>query len=177
MIVLPAVTVVVNGAVAASSAPARLAAGRVVAPLRPIVIRLTSRAAYDPDAESVDVERGSTHVRVPVAFVDDGVPYVELAPLVTALGGSVAFDTSTKTLNVILPSDGAIRTPAPYDPAQPQVSPAAVFTPVPPRATPRSPDSGVPRPRRTAIPVLPSQPESSPQSPAPLPTSPRRPKF
>jgi hypothetical protein len=171
MIVLPAVTVVVNGAVAASSAPARLAGGRVVAPLRPIVVRLTSQVTYDPDAGSVDVVRGSTHVRVSAAFVDDGVPYVELAPLVKALGGSVSFDSPTKTLNVTLPSDGAIVTPAPFDPAQPQVSPTAVFTPAPPRATPRAPDSGAPRPRRTAIPVLPSQPQSPP---APASTGPRR---
>jgi hypothetical protein len=158
MVTADAVTIVVNGTIVTSSAPARIRAGRVVAPLTPIVVRLVARAAYEPATATVAVERSGTRVVVPVAFVENGIPYVELGAVVRGIGGSAVFDTATKTLTVLVGPAPAIATPAPFDPTLPRVAPTTVFTPSPPPPTPRSTDSGAPHPRRTAIPVLPSQP-------------------
>jgi hypothetical protein len=167
MVTADAVTIVVNGTIVASSAPARIRAGRVVAPLTPIVVRLVSRAAYEAATARVVLERAGTRIVVPVAFVENEMPYIELGSVVRAIGGSVAFDSPTKTLTVVLRPAGAIATPPPFDPAVPQVQPTTVFTPSPPPPTPRSTESGVPRPRRTAIPALPSQPVGPPPEAGP----------
>lgn len=169
-----AVTIVVNGTIVPSSTPARIVAGRVVAPLSPIVVRLAARTAYERTGGSVTIERDGVRFVVPVVYVEDGQPYVELGPVVRGIGGSAAFDSASKTLTIAVDSGGAIATPAPFDPAAPQVSPTVVFTPRPPPPTPRSTETGAPRPRRTAIPVLPSQPESIGPEAAPSPTDPRR---
>jgi len=172
MVTADTVTIVVNGTIATSSAPARIRAGRVVAPLTPIIVRLVERAAYEPATATVRIERGGTRIVVPVAFVENDMPYVELGPVVRGIGASAVFDSPTKTLTVVLGPARAIATPPPFDPALPHVIPTTVFTPSPPPATPRSTESGVPHPRRTAIPALPSQPVVPP--PDPTPTSRRR---
>ena len=172
MITSGAVTIVVNGAIVASSAPARIQGGRVVAPFAPIVVRLVSRAAYRPATATIELERGETHIVVPVAFVENEMPYVELGAVIRDIGGSAVFDSPTKTLTVVLAAAAPIATSPPFDPALPRVAPTTVFTPSPPPATPRSTESGVPRPRRTAIPVLPSEPVEA--APEPAATSPRR---
>jgi hypothetical protein len=172
MVTPDTVTIVVNGTIATSSAPALIRAGRVVAPLTPIVVRLVARAAYEPATATVRIERGGTRIVVPVAFVKDDTPYVELGPVIQGIGGSAVFDSPTKTLTVVLGPAQTIATPPPFDPALPRVTPTTVFTPSPPPATPRSTESGIPHPRRTAIPALPSQPVVPP--PEAAPTSPRR---
>jgi hypothetical protein len=172
MVTADSVTIVVNGTIVTSSAPARIRAGRVIAPLTPIVVRLVARAAYEPATATVEIERGAVRIVVPVAFIENGMPYVELGPVVRAIGASAAFDSPTKTLMVVVGPAQTIATPSPFDPTQPRVEPTIVFTPSPPPATPRSTESGVPHPRRTAIPVLPSQPVAPP--PEAAPTGPRR---
>jgi hypothetical protein len=162
MVTAEVVTIVVNGTIVASSAPARIRAGRVVAPLTPIVVRLVTRAAYQPATASVELERSGAHIVVPVVLVENETPYVELGPILRSIGASAAFDSPTKTLTIVLTPSGAIATPSPYDPASPRVEPTTVFTPSPPPATPRGTESGEPRPRRTAIPVVPSEPVAPP---------------
>ncbi len=172
MVTPGAVTIVVNGAIVSGVTPARIRAGRVLAPLTPFVVRLVSRAAYDPVAGTIALERDGTRIIVPVVMVENGLPYVEVGRAVHALGGSANFDSPTKTLAIVLPPGPAIVTPAPFDPSLPQVEPTTIFTPSPPPARPRQPETGVPRPRRTAIPVVPSQPVAPP--PDTGPTSRRR---
>lgn len=174
MITPGAVTVVVNGAIVSGFAPARILAGHVVAPLTPIVVRLVSRAAYDATTGTIAVERAGLRIVVPVIMVANGMPYVELSPLVQRIGGSTAFDGPTKTLTVTLEGGAAVTTPLPFDPSAPRVEPTTIFTPNPPAATPRRPETGAPRPRRTAIPVVPSQPVAPPPDPGPGPTNRRR---
>ncbi|MFN2460460.1 MAG: hypothetical protein ABR591_07215 [Candidatus Velthaea sp.] len=159
MIVSVVVTIVVNGAIVPSFAPARIVEGRVVGPVAPVVARLASRAAYFPADGTVLIERASRRILVPVSFIADDAPYVPLARVVRALGGTAVFDARTKTLSIVLTDDGEVATPAPFDPHAPQVTPTSLFTPEPPRPTPRVIETGRPVPRRTAIPAIPSQPQ------------------
>jgi hypothetical protein len=78
---------------------------------------------------------------------------VALAPLVRSLGGDAHFDARTKTLALAFDGARVIETPTPFDPRAPQVAPTTIFTPQPPAPTPRVVETGVPVPRRTAIPV------------------------
>jgi len=158
MLIPSVVTIVVNGTIVTATEPARIRDGRVVAPIAPILVRLASRVAYDAPSATVTLDRGSRHLVVAVAVVIDEVPFVELAPVVRALGESAAFDAATKTLTIAVAADDAITTPRPFDPRAPQVAPTSVFTP-PPRQLPSpAAATGVPHPRRTAIPAVPSQP-------------------
>jgi len=171
MITSTEVTIVVNGSIVPSFAPARIVGGRVVAPLTPIVVRLASRTVYQPATATIAIERAGVRIVVPVVFVEDDIPFVELGPVVRGIGGSAVFDSPTKTLAIVLTPAETIVTPVPFDPGKPTVEPTTVFTPAPPPATPRSTDTGVPRPRRTAIPATPSQPVVPP---AASPTNQRR---
>jgi len=156
------VAVVLNGAILPSFAPAELDAGRVVAPLETIVAALSTSATYAPGARAIELVRDGHRFEVAVVCVRDGTPYVLLAPLVRELGGSVRFDTQTKTIAISLTRDRRLGTPAPFDPRAPQVAPTTIFTPEPPRPTPRAVATGVPQPRRTAIPAVPSWPLQPP---------------
>jgi hypothetical protein len=167
-----AVIIVLNGAVVPSVPPARLLFGHVMAPVAPVVTRLTERATIDGD-EITLVRNGRTCVLrigshalacdgaqtpLPVApFGRDGQPFVPLADVVRAFGGSSAYDARRGIVSLTLPPADTLATPAPFDPAAPQASPTTVFTPSPPPATPRPLDTGSPQPRRTAIPAIPSR--------------------
>ncbi|GAC1418570.1 MAG: hypothetical protein NVSMB5_10070 [Candidatus Velthaea sp.] len=156
------VTIILNGAIVPSFAPARLCRGRVLAPLSSIVARMVTRTVYLPGSHSILIQRSSQQIVVAVAFVADGVPYVPLAPIVHAFGGAAAYDARSHTLSIALDGEREVETPAPFDPGAPQASPTVLFTPEPPKPTPRAVDTGAPRPRRTAIPVVPSQPQPGP---------------
>jgi hypothetical protein len=167
MVLALTVTVVLNGMIVPSFAPAQLAAGRVVAPLQTILTDLAGSVSYEPGAPTLSLVRDGRRIVAAVVFVHDGTPYALLGPIVRDLGGSVQFDARTKTLAIELPADHTLQTPAPFDPSAPHVSPTALFTPEPPRPTPRAVATGVPQPRRTAIPAVPSMPYNPPEeSPA-----------
>jgi hypothetical protein len=171
MISASTVTVVVNGAIVSGSAPARVVAGRVVTPLGPIVVSLASRVQYAPDARTVTIDHAGRRIVVPIVFVEDAIPYVAVGPIVAAMGGSAIFDSPSKTLLVTLPESGVI-TPAPLVgvPAAGE-TPSTRLSPAP-FVTPRAGETPLPRPRRTAIPVTPSEPV-----PAVSPTDQRRSGF
>jgi len=152
------VTIVLNGAIVASFAPAQLAGGRVVAPLTPVIAKMASRIVYVQENHEILIERATRRIAVPALFEADGTSYVLLAPVVRALGGTTNYDGRTHTLAVDFADERVMMTPAPFDPSAPQASPRVLFTPEPLPPTPRPIDTGAPRPRRTAIPVIPSQP-------------------
>jgi hypothetical protein len=167
-----AVIIVLNGAVVPSAPPPQLLFGHVMAPLAPVVTRFTERA--EVAGNTITLVRGARTcvLRVgadtlecdgltgplPVApFGRDGVPFVPLAEIARAFGGTASYDARGRILWLNLPADTTLASPAPFDPAAPQASPATVFTPSPPPATPRPVDTGSPQPRRTAIPAIPSR--------------------
>jgi hypothetical protein len=176
---IPAVVVILNGAIVASAPPAQLLFGHVMAPLAPIVTRFTQRAVLDGD--TITLVRGTRtcvlHIGsdaiacngiagvLPVApFGRDGIAYVPLAEVARALGGAAEYDPHTHIAALDVAPITVLHSPAPFDPNAPQATPTTIFTPTPSptppaaqTATPRPADTGSPQPRRTAIPVVPSR--------------------
>lgn len=145
------VSVVVDGSFVPTAPPASLSGGRVIAPLE-LVARIADRV--ESDGEVVTARRGARTCSARALHASDPVQ-VALAPLARCLGAvHVSWDGRTKTLTLAFGGPVDVRTPAPFDPAVPQVAPTMVFTPEPAPPTPRVIDTGSPRPRRTAIPVF-----------------------
>ena len=158
------VTVLINGTPAPSSPPAQLAGGHVLAP--PVLIaKFADRVTTFPDGGLTATRAERACVALPVME-----HMVALAPLARCLGAHVAWDPQAKTITLAFPTSVDVRTPAPFDVTAPQVAPTTIFTPEPPSPTPRAIETGVPRPRRTAIPETPSLPVPS-ETPT---TAPRR---
>jgi len=170
-----AVVVILNGAIVASAPPAQLLFGHVMAPLVPVVTHFTQRAAIDGDTITLVRGEQTCVLRIgsdayscdgvggtlPVApFGRDGVAYVPLAEVARAFGGAVEYDPHSRIMALDVQPETALKTPAPFDPSAPSVTPTVIFTPSPspaPPATPRPLDEGTPMPRRTAIPAIPAR--------------------
>jgi hypothetical protein len=148
------VTIVVNGRPMESYVQAYVVGGRVFAPVDPLLARLADRLWYDGD--SLVVERGSQRIRIrldraPAPF--DGV-YVAAAPVLRALGASLAYEARSHRLYVRVAFPSVVVSPTPFDPTAPSAPPSVIFTPAPP-VTPRPLWTGSPSPRRTPLPVPP----------------------
>ncbi|MBV8602254.1 MAG: hypothetical protein JO359_11885 [Candidatus Eremiobacteraeota bacterium] len=130
-------------------------------PLDPFVRRLARLVRVDRGAGSILIAGDRTSIVLrfdAVAERDgDGAIYVRLAPLVRALGGEIAFDGVRKVAAVTMPQALPVTTPTPFDPSDPTVTPRRIFTPEP-TVTPRPTLSGIPQPRRTPVPAVPSHP-------------------
>jgi len=169
-----AVAIVVNGVLAPSAPPARLVLGHVMVPLAPIVGRFVDRAVIDGDR--IVIVRGTHTCRLTIGgttvicdgrastasvvpFASAGSAYIAVADIARALQASATYVARTRTLSLVLPRITTLGTPLPFDPLAPQVAPVPVFTPTSPPSTPQPQSSatGVPRPRRTAIPETPSR--------------------
>ena len=160
MVLAALVTLLVDGSIVPSVPTPSLQSGHVVVPVM-VVARIADRVDAAPDG-TLTVRRGE-HVCI-ARPIDAGDPaVVAVAPLARCLGGSVAWDSRAKTLELAFSEPVLIRTMPPYDPNAPQVAPTTIFTPEPAPPTPRVLATGSPRPRRTAIPVTPSQPLTSPR--------------
>jgi hypothetical protein len=160
------VTVLVDGALVDGSVSARLCGDVVVAPLDPYLARIANRIEIDPSGERIVFERNGRSVAVrigssvitsggmsrplPIApYVRAGQPLIPLAAVARALGATVDYDATSRTVNVAtIPEPLASLTPDPS--YTPPVRPLTTFTPNPTPA-PKVEITGIPKPRRTPI--------------------------
>lgn len=162
MIAFIVVTVVLGGVPIPASQPAWLSAdGIVFAPLDPFVRRIARSIEIDAQDGDIAIDRWGRKIVIHVgkdAIVEpDGTIYVRLARVVRGLGGSISFDAVRKVVEIEMPGPQPVSTPTPFNSLNPTVTPTTIFTPQP-TVTPRPTISGVPRPRRTPVPAVPSFP-------------------
>ena len=154
------VSIIVDGRPLAEYVRAYVVAGRVYAPVSPLLTRLADRVWSVGD--SLVIERGSVRVRVriaPAAPASLNATFVAIAPVLRAIGASVRYEPVGRRLIVHVPARTILASPTPFNPSLPSVAPSAVFTPVPAQA-PRPIWTGSPLPRRTPLSVPPiSQPQ------------------
>jgi hypothetical protein len=139
-----ALSIVLNGSVVRSYRPAYVARGHVMTPVSPYLTAVASSIECTP--EGVVVRRGD---RFATAAVHDG--YVEIAPVLAALGARVSYEAARRALIVELEPAAPVATATPFNPAVPLAPPSAVFTPIPAPTT-RPTVIGRPMPRRTPLP-------------------------
>ncbi len=134
---------------------AYLAGGRVFAPVAPLLTGLVDRLWLEGD--TLVVERGDRRIRirlVPPLGAPLDATYVAAGPVLRALGASVHYEAKERRLVVAISARDVVTSPTPFNPSVPSVAPTTVFTPAP-LSTPRPVWSGLPYPRRTALPFPP----------------------
>lgn len=149
------VSIIVDGRPVAAYVRAYVVAGRVYAPVSPLLTRLADRVWFV--GNSLLIERGSVRVRVriaPVVPASLNATYVAIAPVLRAIGASVRYESAGRRLIVQVPQRAILASPTPFNPSVPSVAPSAVFTPAPAQ-TPRPVWTGSPLPRRTPLSVPP----------------------
>ena len=132
---------------------AYVADGRVYAPVQPLLARLADRLWFEGNV--LVIVRDGRSVRIPLGMrAPDALDsaYVTIAPILRALGASVAYNSRDRSLDVYSAPPVAVAQPQPFVPAAPSAAPKLVFTPEP-VATPRPLWSGSPLPRRTPLPA------------------------
>jgi hypothetical protein len=162
------VSVVVNGALVTGSVPARLTHGIVVAPLDPYVRAIATRLSFPVESGTLVVQRGSrivtlslgsrrartgsSEAELPIApYLRAGVVIIPLATIARALGATVGYDARSHSLAIAFP-ESPLSTLAPASPAPPPPVDLRTFAPTPTPA-PQPTISGIPKPRRTPIPI------------------------
>ncbi len=154
MILAALLTILIDGSPIATSQPARIVAGRTMAPLVPVITRIADVIRMRQDRMLV-IERGRRSVSLALAenVLCAECIYVPLAAVVRGLGGDVRYDPRAKSVALSFAPE-ALRTPEPYDMlALPRPGTTTLPWPSPPSATPRPVVVGVPRPRRTPVEV------------------------
>lgn len=152
---VPVLHVLLNGLAVQSYRPALVDRGRVLAPL-PMLEVMTATAQID--GAHVLARRGD---RFAQAQIREG--YVEIGPLLRALGAVVRYDAHARELFIVM-APQPLATATPFNRAVPQPAPRNIFTPMP-SATPKPVVTGKPAPRRTPQSVIVSAPETPPPVP------------
>ncbi|MEO6913857.1 MAG: hypothetical protein ABI182_07550, partial [Candidatus Baltobacteraceae bacterium] len=148
-----ALTLILDGSVVRSYNPPYLSRGHVVAPVMPLLTRVATKIEYVHGMLLFWRKGRFAQIRIVRPEPNQlQSTYVEIAPLLRALGETVSFDRVHQTLNVRTPVDPTVQSPSPFNPSVPQAAPTALFT-AGPIETPRPIFSGPPRPRRTPVPL------------------------
>ena len=127
-----------------------------MAPVDPYLTGLC--ASVELDGTKIIVRRGD---RFTQAALVGG--YVALAPVLRALGAQVTYDARARALLIHM-SAAPFATPTPITRAVPQVSPGAVFTPLP-SPTEKPAVTAKPLPRRTPLPFNAASPRPASKPP------------
>lgn len=148
------VEVSLDGRVLPAYVRAYVAAGRIYAPVQPLLARVADRIwfvggrlVFTRDGRTVSIRLA---VRRPDAL---GGVIVAVAPLLRGLGAQVRYEGRARRLLVSLPRE-PVAWPTPFSRSGFQAAPSSVFTPTP-IPTPRPHWSGSPLPRRTPLPFPP----------------------
>ncbi len=148
-------TILIDGSPVVTSHPAQIVAGRIMAPLVPVVTQIADAISLR-DGRTLVIERGRRQVALrisaappcPVCDV-----YVPLAPLVRTLGGTLRYDARAGCVALSF-GPRALRTPEPYDMlALPHPAATTLAWPSPPKPAAKDVAAGVPQPRRTPVEV------------------------
>ncbi len=153
MSVLVPVAVVLDGRLVASASPARLIGNVVHGPFAPFAAALAQRISVDPASGAVTFERAGKRVTMTVPPGELGSTLFPLAAAARALGDSVRYDASSRTLSIWQPAPGPVATMTPFAAGAGPPVPLATFTPTV-LPTPRPALTGIPQPRRTPIVLL-----------------------
>ena len=129
--------------------------GHILAPVDPFVTRLATRIEYAGGAMIVVRGERSIVVRLKTRHRPEQLQttFVEIAPLLRALGEVVRYDAQARVLDIRSATAVAIVSPTPFNPNLREATPGPVFTPTP-VPTPRPVFTGKPLPRRTPLPVV-----------------------
>lgn len=155
MILASLLTILIDGSPLAMSQPPRIVAGRIMAPLVPVMTRIADAISVRGD-RTIVFDRGRREVSVLLALrtpCPECDVYVPLAAVVRGLGGAVRYDPHAGSVELSF-SPPELRTPAPYDMLAPPHPAATTLTwPSAPSPTPRPVVVGTPQPRRTPVEV------------------------
>jgi hypothetical protein len=154
----PPVTISIDGRPLVQYVHAYVSAGRVYAPVSPLLRRLADAVWFD--GSTLVVRRAGRQLGIPLASGGWAAPqsaFVEIAPLLRFLGDAVRYDAHSRRLDVRTPPAAALDSPTPFQPQAQQQVPRAVFTPSP-APTVRPVWTGSPLPRRTPLPSTSGRP-------------------
>jgi hypothetical protein len=147
------VVVLLDGRLVASASSARLIGGVVHGPFAPFAAALAQRISIDPASGAVTFERAGKRVTMTMPPGELGNILFPLAATARALGDSVRYDASSRTLSIWQPAPGPVATMTPFAAAAVPPVPLATLRPTL-LPTPRPTPSGIPQPRRTPIVLL-----------------------
>ncbi len=154
----PPVTISIDGRLLMQYVRAYVSAGRVYAPVSPLLRRLADAVWFD--GSRLVVRRAGRQLGVPLAGGSWAAPqsaFVEIAPVLRFLGDAVRYDAQSRRLDVRTPPPAPLDSPTPYQPQPQAQAPRAVFTPSP-QPTTRPVWTGSPLPRRTPLPSASGRP-------------------
>ena len=154
MIAPTVVSIVIDGRFIASSTPALLEQGTVIAPVDPYARAIADRIDADPARRTIRFTRGSRSITLdflPIGpYVREEPVVIPLAAVARALGAAVSYDAKDAVVAIVSPPSDPPTT-MPLNVAQtPLPQPRPAFTPTPePQPAPET--SVAPLPRRTPV--------------------------
>jgi hypothetical protein len=166
VIPFPIASVVIDGKLVASSRPAYVQSGTIMAPIEPFALQFATEVSAGPSGQ-ITIRRGPLWVSFlpgePVAHADgqirtlpiapslrDGAVFIPLAAVVRSLDMTIRYVPESRVAYVSTGRPEPLQTMAPAIPRVPPLAPGEVFTEQP-KTQPQPVFTGIPRARRTPI--------------------------